>query len=311
MRERVAVGKLSPMNSPNPIPAILAKAPDYSDSALILVGHGSTVNADSASPTHRQAEQLLRRGIFAEVHTCFWKEQPVISAVLRGVAARRVFVVPLFISEGYFTQQVIPRELGLAIPEGPGPGWGVGQVRGNQLIHYCAPVGTHPSMTRVLLARALSVVDEAPVPEGSQRPKREDCSLFIAGHGTGNSENSREAIEAQSAAIGAMKLYRDVHAVFMEEEPRIEAADRLAKTENMVVVPFFIADGLHSFEDIPVMLGAAPEEVRARLESGQPTWINPTRRHGKWVWYSRSIGEEPCLADVVLERVREADAAGR
>ena len=305
------------MNSATSVSAIRPKAPDYSDSALVLVGHGSTVNADSASPTHRQAEQLIQRRIFAEVHTCFWKEQPVISAVLRGVAARRVFVVPLFISEGYFTQQVIPRELGLAIPEGPGPGpgqgvgWGVGQALENQIIHYCAPVGTHPSMTRVLLARALSVVGEAPAPGSVQRPEPKDCSLFIAGHGTGNSENSRLAIEAQSAAIGAMTLYRDVHAVFMEEEPRIETAYRLAETENMVVVPFFIADGLHSFEDIPVMLGAAPEEVRARLKSQQPTWTNPTRRHDKWVWYSRSIGEEPCLADVILERVREADAAGR
>ena len=286
-----------------------AREADFSDAALVLVGHGSTVNAESAGPTHRQADQLIQRRIFDEVHTCFWKEQPVISAVLRGVAARRIFVVPLFISEGYFTQQVIPRELGLALPEAPG--WGAGQARGNQVIHYCAPVGTHSSMTRVLLARARSVVEDAPAPEGGRRPGPGECSLFIAGHGTGNSENSRQAIEAQTAKIGAMGLYRDVHGIFMEEDPRIEIAHTLAQTENMVVVPFFIADGLHSFEDIPVMLGASPEEVRTRLKSGQSTWTNPTRRDGKWIWYSRSIGEEPGLADVIMERIRDAEATAR
>jgi len=45
--------------------------------------------------------------------------------------------------------------------------------------------------------------------------------------------------------------------------------------------------------------------VQERLKSGQPTWRNPTEKHAKLVWYSRSIGNEPHLADVILERVRE------
>ncbi len=71
------------------------------------------------------------------------------------------------------------------------------------------------------------------------------------------------------------------------------------------MVPFFISDGLHSNEDIPVMLGAPKKTVQERLKSGQPTWRNPTERDGKRLWYSPSIGSEPHLADVILERVRE------
>jgi sirohydrochlorin cobaltochelatase len=82
----------------------------------------------------------------------------------------------------------------------------------------------------------------------------------------------------------------------------------LAKAKNIVMVPFFISDGLHSYEDIPVMLGEPERIVRDRFESGQPTWRNPTEKHGKRVWYSASIGSEPRLADVILERVREAAA---
>ena len=72
------------------------------------------------------------------------------------------------------------------------------------------------------------------------------------------------------------------------------------------MVPFFISDGLHSFEDIPVMLGEPARVVQERYRSGQPTWRNPTEKHGKRVWYSSSIGNEPGLVDVILERVREA-----
>jgi sirohydrochlorin cobaltochelatase len=95
----------------------------------------------------------------------------------------------------------------------------------------------------------------------------------------------------------------------MEEEPRIADCYALAQTRNIVIVPFFISDGLHSYEDIPVMLGEPARVIRERYQSGQPTWRNPTEKHGKRVWYSAAIGSEPHLADVILERVRELAGA--
>ncbi|NBP23389.1 MAG: cobalamin biosynthesis protein CbiX [Proteobacteria bacterium] len=275
---------------------------EFSDAALVLLGHGSTVNADSAAPTHQHADELRRRGAFAQVLTGFWKEHPAFSGVLRGVHAPRVFVVPLFISDGYFTEEVIPRELGLA---------GRGQTefpriqqRAGRKVHYCGPVGTHARMTDVILARAREVVGSGP-----DAPSPADCSLFIAGHGTGNNENSRRAIEDQVRFIRTRGIYHDVHPLFMEEDPRIAEAYTLAETGHVIVVPFFISDGLHSYEDIPVMLGAPAEAVQERFRRGEPTWINPTDLRGKRVWYSRSIGMAPMMADVVMDRVRESAAA--
>ena len=109
----------------------------------------------------------------------------------------------------------------------------------------------------------------------------------------------------QVELIRAQHLYAAVHAVFMEEAPRIADCYTLAPTKNLVMVPFFISDGLHSYEDIPMMLGEPERVVRERLRQGQPTWRNPTEKQGKHVWYSSSIGSEPLLADVILERVRE------
>ena len=272
----------------------------FADAALVLIGHGSTLNADSAAPTHQHADELRRRKIFGEVRVSFWKQEPYIWQVLRGTFAKRVFCVPLFISEGYFTEEVSPRELGFQKSATPFPR---AEQRGEQTIFYCGPVGTHDSMTKVLLARANEVVEKFPFPRA---PKPLETTLFIAGHGTGQNENSRKIIEHQVEIIRAMKIYADVHPIFMEEEPRIGACYKIAHTKNIVMVPFFISDGLHSYEDIPVMLGEAQRIVQERFKAGQPTWRNPTEKNGKRVWYSASIGNEPHIADVILERVAEA-----
>jgi sirohydrochlorin cobaltochelatase len=278
----------------------------FQDATLVLIGHGSTLNAESAEPTYQHADALRRRGIFAEVLEAFWKQEPGIAGVLRGVFTLRVFVVPLFISEGYFTEEIIPRELGL-----PQKGETVfervqrKQVNGREmLVHYCGPIGTHESMTEVLIARARGIIEKYPFPRA---PKPSETALFIAGHGTGNNENSRKAIERQVALIRERKLYAEVHAVFMEEEPRVGDCYKIAEGRYIVMVPFFISDGLHSYEDIPVMLGEPERVIQKRLKEGQPTWRNPTEKHSKLLWYTPSIGNEPHIPDVILQRVKEAE----
>ena len=103
-----------------------------------------------------------------------------------------------------------------------------------------------------------------------------------------------------------MNRYAGVQAIFMEESPRIADCYKLAATKNLVVVPFFISNGLHTREDIPVLLGVAKPVVEQRLAAGQPAWRNPTEKNGKLVWYSPAVGSDPRLADVILERVKEA-----
>ena len=280
---------------------------DFSDAALVLIGHGSTLNAESAAPTYQHADELRRRGIFGQVIEAFWKLEPGIAGVMRGVYAERVFAVPLFISEGYFTEEVIPRELGFTVAAPSDRKFPMVEQRGAQTFYYCGPVGTHDSMTDVLLARARDVVKNFP---NGQRADPRETALFIAGHGTGNNDNSRKAIERQVELIRSRGTYAEVYPAFMEEAPRVGECYQLAKARNIVMVPFFISDGLHSFEDIPVMLGEPERVVQERYRRGEPTWLNPTEKNGKRVWYAPSIGNEPRMAEVILERVREAAAAG-
>jgi len=273
----------------------------FPDAALVLLGHGTALNAESSATVFQHAAELRRRKVFAVVREAFWKQSPQLTEVLSSLSMPQVFVVPLFISEGFFSEQHIPRALGL---RGEGQGeFRRAQKRGAQALCYCKPVGTHESMTAVLLHRAREVVERFPFP---RTPALKELTLFLAGHGTEQDENSRKPVERQAELIRALGLYAEVHAVFLEEEPRIADCYELARTRGIVVVPFFISDGLHVREDIPVLLGEPKRVVQQRLAERLPTWRNPTEVKGHLVWYSQSVGSDPQVAEVVLERVREA-----
>ena len=108
--------------------------PEWHESALLLLGHGSTTNAQSSVPTKRHAETLRGQGHFAEVLTAFWKEAPFFNEILEQVTAKYVYVVPNFISEGYYTKNIIPRELKMT--------GRLSEVDWHRLM-YCDPVGKH------------------------------------------------------------------------------------------------------------------------------------------------------------------------
>lgn len=270
---------------------------NFFDAALVVLGHGTVENENSAAPVIQHAAELCRRKIFREVREAFWKQEPQIKKVLAGIGAPRIFIAPLFISEGYFSSQIIPKELGFSFPEN------LKLKTQHSEWFYCKPVGSHDSMTGVILSRADEVVKRFPFPRA---PKNSDITLFIAGHGTEKNGNSRKAIERQVELIRARKIYAEVRAIFIEESPRILDCYLLTQTKNLVIVPFFISDGLHTQEDIPVLLGETKRIVGQRIAAGQPPWRNPTEKNGKLVWYSPAVGSAPELADVILERVREA-----
>ena len=187
-----------------------------------------------------------RRGLFAEVACAFWKEEPGFRQVLTMVESPEIYLVPNFISEGYFTRKIIPRELGL---EGPRhhPG---GRGRSHAHPQILRARGQSPRMTELLLRRAREVA-----PGVDPR----EASLVIIGHGTSLNENSGAAVKEQVALIQALGEYGEVFGMFMEEEPFVTDWRKATHCPRVVAVPFFVSDGLHSYQDIPVLLGIEPE----------------------------------------------------
>jgi len=267
----------------------------------LIVAHGSTVNPDSSAPTLEHAAEIRRREVFAAVEYAFWKEEPSLRDALflfDPESIPEVYVVPNFISEGYFTQTVVPRELELN-----------GQItkRSNgQIWRYCEPVGNHPLMTELLLKRAREIARDAVSAE---------TSLLIVAHGTDLNENSAVAAKREAEKIRALGKYAAVLNVYMEEPPFVSDWRKLTETANVVVVPFFVSDGLHSYEDIPGLLGITVAAGGDRGKRGSaPTATtrgeifhrNPYAIEGRKLFYAPSIGTDSGFADVILEQAFSA-----
>ena len=256
-----------------------------SDSALLIVAHGSTVNPDSSAPTLAHSAEIRRRKLFADVGCAFWKEEPSLRDArffFADETIREVFVVPNFISEGYFTQTVIPRELEL---DGP-----ITTRTNGQIWIYCEPVGNNPLVTELLLARAHEI---APDVEPSE------TALLIVAHGTELNDNSAVAAKREAERIRARGEFATVANAYMEESPLIAEWDQLTSAPNVIVVPFFIADGLHSYEDIPKLLGIECQGMDVFRK-------NPHRIRGRSLYYGKAIGTDPRFADVIIEQTLNA-----
>ena len=269
----------------------------FDKTALVIVAHGSTVNPDSSAPTLAHAAEIGRRKVFSQVECVFWKEEPSLRDALflfDPEVIPRVCVVPNFISEGYFTQTVIPRELELD---------GRTTKRPNgQTWKYCQPVGNHPAVTELLLKRAREVapgIDPA------------ETSLLIVAHGTDLNENSAAAAKREAEKIRALGKFAQVLNVYMEEPPLISDWRKLTRTPNVVVVPFFISDGLHSYEDIPRLIGIVadvdvgrglPGSATPATARGEIFRHNPYSIDDRFLFYAPSIGTDPGFVDIIIEQ---------
>jgi sirohydrochlorin cobaltochelatase len=268
--------------------------------ALLIVAHGSHLNPDSSTPTYSHADTIRESGAFDEVREAFWKEEPSFREALRTVESDEVFVVPLFISEGYFTEQVIPRELRLegwdpALWDSEGTDASNATLRPTDVektIHYCGPVGTHDSMSDVIVRRAESITGDPDVGEG--------FGLAVVGHGTERNENSAKAIHYHADRIRDSGRFEEVQALFMDEEPEVDDVTDYFESEDIVVVPLFIADGFHTQEDIPEDMGLT-DDYRTGYDV-------PATVDGHRIWYAGAVGTEALMADVVLERAADAGA---
>jgi sirohydrochlorin cobaltochelatase len=260
------------------------------DAGLLIVGHGSTVNPDSSAPTLAHAAEIRRRNIFAGVQCAFWKEEPSLRDarfLFDPETIREVRVVPNFISEGYFTQTVIPRELEL--------NGKITERENGQTWRYGEPIGNHPLMTDLLVQRAREIAPNVPESE---------TSLLIVAHGTDLNENSAVAAKREAEKIRVLGRYTNVLNVYMEEFPLVSDWRVLTSTPNVVVVPFFISDGLHSYEDIPRLLGIADERsITADDRKGDQVFQRgPYRIDDRSLFYGRSIGTDPRVADIIVEQ---------
>jgi sirohydrochlorin cobaltochelatase len=246
-----------------------------SQSALVLVGHGSGRYPDAAKPILALAESIRGRGLFAEVASVFMKQDPPLSAALSLVKASTVYVVPVFAGRGFYTGTLIPREIGLT-----------GQVteKDGRRVLYTEPAGTHPRLPGLLACRA----------DGMARTcgwQPEATSLLLIAHGSSRPGGAGETPKAIAAALAGMNHFAEVDLVFLEQEPFAGSWPDRIKGDKVVALPLLVAQGMHAGQDIPPLFGLSQGET------------GPMDSHGRRVALATGLGAEPELEEIILDLV--------
>jgi sirohydrochlorin cobaltochelatase len=180
---------------------------------------------------------------------------------------------------------VLPREFALGVADATG-------TAREPAVTYTAPVGTHPRMTDAIAERARRFLgDDA---------DETDAALAVVGHGTDRNPNSAEAIYDHVAALRDRYDFAEVGALFMDEVPYVESVLDAFDADEIAVVPLFVADGFHTQDEIPELLGITDDP-----RSGYPV---PGEVRGRRIWYASAVGTDPFVPEVILERAGDAGA---
>ncbi len=240
--------------------------------ALILAGHGSHISPNTAGIVWRYVDQLRRWGIADEVTACFWKEEPSFNHVLDTVRADTVVIVPVFTAQGYFTQTVIPTEMGLD-----------GEVthKNGKTIYYTPTIGEHPYLETIVQQRVTDAL-------ANNNLNPDDTAVAVIGHGTRRNKSSRDATRHQAKLIRDGQFVAEVVDVYLDDDPDIPSLYDSTSSKHVIAIPYFLAEGSHVTIDVPDALG---------LQYGNyPDSIN-----GRELYYTPPIGTDDAICRVILE----------
>jgi sirohydrochlorin cobaltochelatase len=246
--------------------------PHDATAALLLVGHGSRKAPRAMAATEAHAERLRASGAFAGVEAGFLTGGRPVEDALQRLPARTVFIVPLFMSDGFFVRERIPERLALTGPV---------TERDGRTLRYLPPPALDDGFGDLLVARCRAVA-------GALDPA--GLAVLVVGHGTVRDPAS-EALTRRHAA--RLSGYRSVAPVFLEQPPGF--VDALAREAgDLLVAGLFAADGYHADADVRAALGLARDRDQRRDADG------------RWIGYTGAVGADPGVAEIVLEQVARA-----
>jgi sirohydrochlorin cobaltochelatase len=256
-------------------------AKDSPTKALILLGHGSSHHPESSKPVREAAEFIRQKKLFDLVIVSFWKEEPKFNQALNLVSSDQVFVVPYFMSNGYYTETIIPRELELT---------GRITTKGPRTIFYTEPIGTHSRITDIILRTAKDAISSNP------SISLKETSLLLIGHGTEKNENSAQSVLDQVTKLSG--YFAETLPAFIDQVPFDRDVVKAVKFSYVIAIPFFISNGPHTREDIPNHLG---------IDLTQGTFFSNSQANPriKGLWYTDAIGANSTMCDIVLDRIAE------
>lgn len=291
--------------------------------ALILAGHGSHISANTAGLVWDAVDALRRMSVADEITAAFWKEMPSYATVFDSIVSEDITILPLFTAQGYFTRTVLPAEMGLGeplIPPAPQierfakgeaarkPSSSqrppiVMEIGGKQrIVRYARTLGEHPAIAQIVRDRVDMAIAAAGVTP-------DQVAIAVIGHSTRRNPESRKATEAQAMLLRGAMPVREVVSVYLDDTPSIPDVYSMTTAPYIIAVPFFLAAGSHTTQDVPEALGMplfTPNPDADPRKTDEIPALRASQVEGRTVIYTQPIGTKVELSRMAIDLARAA-----
>ncbi len=212
----------------------------FTQDALLLIGHGSSIVPDAARPLFAHADAIRKRGSFSEVKAGVLSGEPNAAAVFNTLTAAVVHVAPFFLDDGFFTRIAIPN---LLLP----------LACGSRVVRLCPPVGLHDGIPALLEARLLRHCELF-----GTDPK--SLSVLLVGHGSARSPGRARALRRHATALERGGRFGWIRVAYLEEAPFVPESLSVTRGHVVAVIGYLVNDGMHATKDLPAMIAAEREQ---------------------------------------------------
>jgi len=201
----------------------------------LIVAHGSPSDPDLLDETVCRLARRIAEGapgwrIRAATLAKRGSLEAAVSAVGRG---ELITVYPLFMSDGWFVSQELPRRLA-ELTDGP--------------VSYLAPLGLDPALPELSARRVLEVARKIGAASS-------ECTLILAAHGSRSSSKPAQTAARIKAEIIDAGEFADVRLGFVDEAPSI--AEAAVCAAPAICLPLFATRAGHVRFDVPAALTEA------------------------------------------------------
>jgi len=240
---------------------------------VILASHGFGDDSAANCRVHELARLIGEQRRDAEVVATFNLGTPQLADVLSTHADRRVFIIPLMSSAGYFAGVYLRQQISTANIDSAN-------------ITVANPLGVGANCHRLIARRLNEAISAALLPSS-------ETTILIVGHGTRRSSTSADAANAAASIVRDAITDADVRTAFLDQDPLLEDISDGPLRTNVLVFPFLIGGGDHARVDIPERLGVAsrdPDAQGFRL-----------RADGRRVHIMTPLGEDSDFQSILLD----------
>ena len=289
--------------------------------AVVLVSHGSSLPYAEETFNEIKDKFIKATGLPTEIGYMKVSEPSIAGAIeilkSENPDLERVLALPVFLAAGIHTNIDIPTLLGLdaleadpRCPDGCYPDdhylSTADSVDFDGEITLISPIGAHDSL--------LDVIDKR-IDEALKDSKKGDVStgILLVSHGSRLGYN-KEFISALQSKFNENCSMPNTYGFMELVEPNIPSSINSLLNENtdierLVVIPVFIAPGVHTTSDIPTILGLKEHSHDHDHDHGHHHHhhhhdLEEIDFNGE-ILYPEPIGADDILIDILREKVEE------